>query len=72
MLALRLYDSFLSRFPLSVKCRGIEHTAADIILGLPPSSENVEVLSTYLCYHTESLLAPRVGAWLSNAERRLA
>jgi membrane associated rhomboid family serine protease len=66
ILAFRLYDLFLSRFPLSVKCRAVEDTAADLIANLTPDRETVAALNTFLTFHQESMLGPRLGAWLAN------
>lgn len=72
MLALRLYDFFLTRYPLSVKVHSVESTAAQVIGSLPPSSENQQALTTFLTYHPESMLAARIAAELANARLRSA
>ncbi len=72
MLALRLYDFFLTKFPLSIKVSAIESTAAQLIGSLPPSTENQAALMTFLTYHPESMLAPRIAAQLANVRPRSA
>lgn len=72
MLALRLYDFFLTKFPLSVKVPSVESTAAQLLDSLPPSTENVNSLMTFLTYHPESMLAPRIGAEIANVRVKSA
>lgn len=66
MLALRLYDFYLSRFPLAIKATTVEDTACNVIGALVSSVENVAALNTFLVYHPDSLLATRIGAWIAN------
>lgn len=68
VLAFKLYDSYVSRFPLAVKGQGVEETAAQVVSSLPPTGANVAAMESYLLYHSDSLLAARVGAWLTNAK----
>jgi membrane associated rhomboid family serine protease len=67
ILALRLYDFFLIRYPLAVQVPAIEATCVEILSRVMADGEHVKVLTSYLNYHPESLLAPRIGAWLANA-----
>ena len=72
LLALRLYDLFLMRFPLSVKYDVVDSYAGDIIARMPATSENIATIALYVKNHAYSPLAPRLGAWLSNVHAKVA
>ncbi len=72
MLGLRLYDFFLTKFPLSVKVSSVESTAAQLIGSINPSSENQSALTTFLAYHPESMLSAHIAAQLANVRPRSA
>jgi membrane associated rhomboid family serine protease len=67
LLALRLYDAFLARFPLAASGRAIEATCAGVLARLAPSPSNAQVISAYLGHHADGPLAPQLGAWLAAA-----
>lgn len=69
VLAFRLYDSYVSRFPLAIKGKAVEETAAQIVGSLAMSESHVASMEAFLLYHPESLLTPHVGAWLSNVKK---
>lgn len=71
LLALRLYDFFMSRYPLSLKTDSLMDTVLELLATLPPSRENTHSLSAFLKYHPDSQLAERVAAWLSNNGARV-
>ena len=72
LLALRLYDFFLMRFPLARKCVAIEDTVASILDSLTPNQETIGTLMTFLTYHPDSMIGPRLGAWITNVRMRRA
>jgi len=72
ILAFRLYDLYLMRFPLSVNARLVEASAADAVAHLTSSKETILDVESYLRSHPQSLLAPRLAAWLTNSDRRSA
>lgn len=69
ILALRLYDLYMTRNPLSVQVSAVEATCLEVISRIIPDAEHIKVLQSYLNYHPDSLLAARIGAWLSNNAR---
>ena len=70
--ALRLYDLFLMKYPLSSSYERVESYCADLISQLADTTANMRSASSYLKLHLNSPLAARFGAWLSNLELRSA
>jgi membrane associated rhomboid family serine protease len=68
LLALRCYELYLSRFPLSVKVATVEATAALVLENLAPTPLHVEAVRQLLASRPDGLLAPRLGAWLVNTD----
>lgn len=70
LLAIRLYDFFLSRYPLSLKVDSLLDTMTEILVSLPPTPENIHSLRVFLDYHPDSQIADRTTAWLRNVGER--
>ena len=70
--ALRLYDLFLMKYPLSSSYERVEIYSADLISKLPDTTENMRSASSYLKTHLNSPLAARFAAWLTNIDLRSA
>ena len=66
LLAIRLYDFFLSRYPLSLKTDSLLETVTDLLFSLPPTDDNTKNLRIFIEYHPDSQVADRIAAWLSN------
>ena len=66
LLAIRLYDFFLSRYPLSLKAESLVETLTDLLFSLPPTEDNTKSLRIFIEYHPDSQIADRIAAWLSN------
>ena len=72
MLAVRLYDLYLMRYPLAVMSTAVEASAADAVARLSSSRETISDVEVYLRNHPRSLLSPRLAAWLANNDRHAA
>ena len=72
MLAIRLYDLYLMRFPLAAMSTVVEASAADAVARLSPSRQAISDIEAYLRNHPSSLLSTRLVAWLANNDRRSA
>lgn len=70
LLAIRLYDFFLSRYPLSLKVDSLLETMVELLNSLPANLENMQSLRVFLDYHPDSQIADRAAAWLSNNGER--
>jgi len=66
LLAVRLYDFFLSRYPLSLKTESLLDTVTDLLFSLPPTEDNRKNLAIFIQYHPDSQVADRIAAWLTN------
>jgi len=66
LLAIRLYDFFLTRYPLSLKVDSLLDTVSDLLLSLTPSGDNIKNLAIFIDYHPDSQVADRIAAWLQN------
>ena len=66
MVALRLYDFFLTQFPLSINGQRVEETAAELIALMQPTRANSEAATAFLAHHPHSPLKARLSAFIVN------
>ena len=65
LIALRTYDYYLARFPLSRKCESITATARALLAAMPISASTVEEFREYCATHPNSPVVELIVAWLA-------
>lgn len=67
MIALRLYDFFLQRFPATRKAMTVDRSASTVVAQLPADPKMIEAVTSFINTHPQSTLSPRLRAWLAKA-----